>query len=256
MELYGFQVCITSQQLQFMADYSSVIKQNLLSVESRIAQACTRAGRQRSDVSLVAVTKYAQLEWIEALIELGQLDLGENRPQQLWERAAKLPTTVNWHLIGHLQSNKARRLLPLVRWIHSIDSLKLLNSVDRLVEELNVRPKVMVEVNVTGEPSKDGFTPEEIRRDWEAACGCAHVQIVGMMTMAPATDDPEGARPAFAALRSLRDELQARAPESVQLSQLSMGMTGDFEIAIEEGATLIRIGSALFAGLDDPPIDE
>ncbi|MDB5384434.1 MAG: hypothetical protein JWM11_80 [Planctomycetaceae bacterium] len=232
-----------------MADFSKRLEENLRSIESRIAQACQRSGRQRADVTLVAVTKYARLEWVQALVELGQLELGENRPQQLWERAESLPGSVNWHLIGHLQSNKARRLFPLVKWIHSIDSLKLLSNLDRLSKELKVHPSLLVEVNVTGEASKDGFTPDELRRDWDAILTCQNVKLSGMMTMAPANENPEAARSAFRDLRSIRDELQTRLPSGGALNQLSMGMTGDFEIAIEEGATLVRIGSALFEGL-------
>jgi pyridoxal phosphate enzyme (YggS family) len=236
-----------------MPDSTKRIEDNLRSIETRIAQACQRAGRLRTDVTLVAVTKYADLQWVEALIASGQTELGENRPQQLWERAECLPNTINWHLIGHLQSNKAKRLLPFVKWIHSIDSLKLLTSIDRLTAGLAHRPKALVEVNITGEASKDGFTAEELRRDWAAVCRCQNVELAGMMTMAAESDDPESARPAFRALRLLRDELQNSAPHGIHLPHLSMGMTGDFEVAIEEGATLVRIGSAIFEGLESPP---
>jgi pyridoxal phosphate enzyme (YggS family) len=227
------------------------LEKNLQTVEVRIAEACRRSGRPRHDVKLVAVTKYAKLEWIEALIQMGQADLGENRPQQLWERAERLPNSVNWHLIGHLQSNKARRALSVARWIHSVDSVKLLGSLDRLSQDLGIRPKVLVEVNVTGEVSKDGFTPDELRRDWKSACSYRNVDLAGMMTMAPESENPESARPAFQALRVLRDELQAQAQAEIKLAQLSMGMSGDFEVAIEEGATMVRIGSALFEGLEN-----
>ena len=232
-----------------MSDFVARLRENYQAVEARIAQACQRAGRLRADVTLVAVTKYANWEWVEALVDLGHRDLGENRPQQLVERAALLNDPATWHLVGHLQSNKAKSVLPFASWIHSIDSLKLLEFINRQSMELPLRPRLLLEVNVTGEATKYGFTPAEIRESWPAIVQCRQVDIVGLMTMAPASDDPEAARPAFRDLRNLRDELQARSPDGPHLHHLSMGMTGDFEVAIEEGATCIRIGSALFEGL-------
>ena len=233
-----------------MSEFVERLRANYLAIEQRIAHACQRAGRERSEVTLVAVTKYAEWEWVEALVELGHHELGENRPQQLVERAAQLTRPVNWHLIGHLQSNKAKSVLPRAPWIHSIDSLKLLQLIDRQSVELGLRPRVLMEVNVTGEATKYGFTPDELRANWDAILACGNVDLRGLMTMAMASDDPETARPAFRALKNLRDELQARSPGGVRVfPDLSMGMTGDFEVAIEEGATLIRIGSALFEGL-------
>lgn len=235
-----------------MTEFADQITANLQTVEQRISQACLRAGRPRSDVTLVAVTKYAEWPWIEALVELGQQHLGENRPQQLAERAAQLPQPVTWHLIGHLQSNKAKLVLPIAPWIHSVDSLKLLTLLDRLAGEMSSRPQLLLEVNVTGETTKYGFTPEELQAGWSTVCACRHVDIVGLMTMAPASEDPEAARPAFQSLRRLRDKLRANSPAHLTLPHLSMGMTGDFEVAIEEGATFVRIGSALFEGLTAP----
>lgn len=232
-----------------MSEFVARLTENFQAVEGRIAQACQRAGRLRSDVTLVAVTKYANWEWVEALVDLGHRHLGENRPQQLIERAARLQAPATWHLIGHLQSNKAKSVLPVASWIHSIDSVKLLELIDRQASEQPQRPQLLLEVNVTGETTKYGFTPAEIRDSWPAIVQCQQVDIVGLMTMAPANDDPETARPAFRSLRHLRDELQVRTPSGPQLLHLSMGMTGDFEVAIEEGATFIRIGSALFEGL-------
>lgn len=235
-----------------MSGFADLIRSNLQAVEQRISQACLRAARPRTDVTLVAVTKYAEWSWIEALVELGQQHLGENRPQQLAERAAQLAQPVTWHLIGHLQTNKAKLTLPIAPWIHSVDSLKLLSLLDRLACEMSLRPQLLLEVNVTGEATKYGFTPEELQAGWSAVCAYQQVDVVGLMTMAPATDNPEAARPAFRDLRTLRDKLQAQSPDHVTLSHLSMGMTGDFEVAIEEGATFVRIGSALFEGLAAP----
>ena len=224
--------------------------------------ACERSGRDLSGVRLVAVTKYAEWDWIRALVALGQVDLAENRPQQFVERATRLESEVGsaaegaagcerpqvrWHLIGHLQRNKVRPVLPLVSLIHSVDSLRLLERIGVLAGELGLRPRVLLEVNVSGEPSKDGFTPAELEAAWPALMASQQVELEGLMTMAPESDDPEAARPVFRELRRLRDRL--RDVSGRELPELSMGMSGDFEPAIEEGATLIRIGSRLFEGL-------
>jgi pyridoxal phosphate enzyme (YggS family) len=167
----------------------------------------------------------------------------------LLERSAQLDASVRWHLIGHLQRNKARRILPVATLIHSVDSIRLLTDLERLAGELDVRPRVLLEVNVTGEASKAGFAPPELEASWEAVCDQTRVRVEGLMTMAPFSANPDDARPAFRDLRDLRDRLAANAASGMTLSELSMGMTGDFEVAIEEGATLVRIGSALFDGL-------
>ena len=218
---------------------------NLAALRRRIAAACDRAGRDPASVRLVAVTKYAPIEAVRELLALGHRDLGENRPQQLLERAALLEESrPTWHLIGPLQRNKARKVLPVATLTHSADSLRLLEALDRLADELSVRPRLLLEVNVSGEESKHGFTPDELRACWPRAAAFTRLDIAGLMTMAPYAEDPEAARPVFRALRRLRDELAAVGP--LPLPELSMGMSGDFEPAIEEGATLIRIGSSLF----------
>jgi len=226
------------------------IAANLAAVRQRMAAACARSGRSIDDVRLVAVTKSASLDEIRALIALGVTDMGESRPQQLLSRASELPQEIAWHLIGSLQRNKARKILPLVSLIHSADSFRLLDALDRLAAELAIRPRVLLEVNVSGEESKQGFSPDELNSDIARLPGWRHLEICGLMTMAPETEDPEEARPTFRALRAFRDELQQQldalaAP--IPLRELSMGMSGDFEIAIEEGATRIRVGSLLFA---------
>lgn len=235
-----------------MSELHSVLADNLAAVRSRMAAACRRAGRDPSAVRLVAVAKYADWSWVRALVDLGQRDLAENRPQQLVERAARLAeeapeSGARWHLIGHLQRNKVRPVLPAAGLIHSVDSLKLLQRVGVIGAELQLHPRVLLEVNVSGEASKDGFTPESLEREWEALAAVEGVDVAGLMTMAPESDDPEAARPTFEGLRGLRDRLQARGPW--ELAELSMGMSGDFETAIESGATLVRIGSRLFEGL-------
>jgi pyridoxal phosphate enzyme (YggS family) len=215
-------------------------------VERRLAAACRRAGRRRQDVTLVAVTKTASVAAAAALVDLGVLDLGESRPQELWRKAAALPRAVRWHLIGHLQRNKIERTLPLVHRIHSVDSPRLLTALEQAGRPL----EVLLEVNCSGEASKHGFAPDEVSGLAPALAALRHLRVVGLMTMAAAEDDPEHCRPTFARLRALRESLRDAAPAH-PLNELSMGMSNDFEVAVEEGATLVRLGSVLFEGLPE-----
>jgi pyridoxal phosphate enzyme (YggS family) len=228
-----------------MADLRTQLAANLAHVRERITVACQQAGRSPFEVTLVAVTKYAQLEWIEGLIELGVMDLAENRPQQLVERQARWPQ-VRWHLIGQLQRNKAKTVLGPAALIHSVDSLRLAERLSNLAE---TPQRILCEVNVSGEATKAGFTPTELQESWDKLLALPNLLVEGLMTMAPLSENPEDARPVFSELRQLRDLLQLRSPQSVSLSHLSMGMSGDYEVAIQEGATLVRVGSRLFEGL-------
>jgi pyridoxal phosphate enzyme (YggS family) len=224
---------------------------NLRSVRDRIARAAQRAGRPPAEITLVSVTKKSPSEAARALFELGAVDLGENYPQELWSKAealADLP--VRWHHIGHLQGNKARRTLPLVRMIHGVDSLKLLLALDELVDTLGLAdpPLVCLQVNTSSEQAKHGWTAEGLLADSAAIAGARRIPVVGLMTMAPLGTEGEAARPYFARLRGLRERLAIEIERP--LPHLSMGMTGDFEAAILEGATLVRVGSALFEGVE------
>lgn len=232
-----------------MPAIAAQLETNLAAVNDRIAAACARAGRDPGDVTLVAVTKYARPEWVRGLVSLGVRDLGESRPQQLAERANWFDDSVRWHLIGQLQRNKVRKTLPLTALIHSVDSLRLLSAIDRIAEEERLQPRLLLEVNVSGEEVKHGFAPENVVNLWDEISATTNVSVAGLMTMAPWSDDPEQSRPVFRKLRELRDELRSLSPDSGDLQELSMGMSGDFEVAIEEGATLVRIGSRLFEGL-------
>jgi pyridoxal phosphate enzyme (YggS family) len=174
--------------------------------------------------------------------------LGENRPQQLVERAG-LVTGAQWHLVGQLQRNKVRSVLPHVALIHSVDSLRLLQRISDVSGELQRTTQLLLQVSVSGEASKQGIAPVELLRTWGEFATAPHVSIAGLMTMAPLADDPEESRPTFRGLRELRDKLQ-RLPGQPRLPILSMGMSHDMDVAVEEGATLVRIGSALFEGLD------
>jgi hypothetical protein len=197
----------------------------------------------------VAVTKQVDSTVAAALVDLGVTDLGESRPQELWRKAEDVHKPVNWHLVGHLQRNKARRTLPLVTLIHSVDNLPLLRSLDELASQRGLQPAVLLEVNVSGEASKHGFRPDDMAAALEAAGQLQGVRVCGLMTMAPYDSEPERARPNFAGLRAMRERLQRFAPPNCPLHELSMGMSGDFEVAIAEGATIVRIGSALFEGI-------
>ncbi|QDU81682.1 Pyridoxal phosphate homeostasis protein [Polystyrenella longa] len=231
-----------------MSEVVNRIRQNLRGIEQQIQTACDRSQRNAADVQLITVTKYAEWNWVEALLELGYCHLGESRPQQLEERAELVSKEIQWHLIGQLQRNKIRKVLPVTKLIHSIDSLKLLDAVDRIAGEEQLRPNLLLQVNVSGEETKQGFSRNDLLDHWSEFDQFSHTNIVGLMTMAPHVDDPELARPTFRDLRLLQDELNQRS-QTVKLSELSMGMSHDFGIAIEEGATLIRLGSSLFEGI-------
>lgn len=226
-----------------------IIAQNLEQIREAIAAACGRVGRPSDSVQLVAVTKYANLNWVRDLVSLGETQLGESRPQQMCQRVQELPADVRWHMIGHLQRNKVDMVVATAELIHSVDSLRLLRKIETSAAAAGKRQRVLLEVNVSGEESKDGFTPDELRSTWSEIVGLQHVDAQGLMTMAPHSDNAESTRPFFGQLRDLRDELAAAAEGQLTLPELSMGMSGDFEIAIEEGATLIRIGSRIFEGL-------
>lgn len=213
-------------------------------VLERMAAAAVRAGRAPQDIELVAVSKTQPPEIIREAHESGQSVFGENRVQELLSKVPALPSVLTWHLIGHLQSNKIRKVLPVCALIHGVDSMPLARDMDRIAGELGLFPKILLEVNVSGEASKFGFPPETLLRDLPNLLGLQRVSIEGFMTMAPLTDDPQKIRPVFRALRTFRDRCANEA--GIPLTILSMGMTNDFEIAIEEGATHVRIGSALF----------
>ncbi len=229
-------------------DVLTLLHRNVDRVEARIADACVRAGRSRAEVTMVGVTKYVDLATSGLLASCGVRVLGESRPQTLREKAPHLPD-VEWHLVGHLQRNKVARTLPLARLIHSVDSERLLQTIDEEAGKLNRVQDVLLELHLSTEESKHGFD----RRDWprlpEMAAGLRQVRVRGLMCMAALESTPDEARRTFAELRSLRDQWKDKFPQPHQLAELSMGMTHDFEEAIREGATLVRIGSALFDGL-------
>jgi PLP dependent protein len=227
-----------------------IIADNLARVRERIANAAISVGRSPDDMQLVAVSKYVGVRETAALLSAGQSILGESRPQQLWEKAAAPELAMaKWHLVGHLQRNKVRRTLPVVDLIHSVDSLRLIESINELATELEIQVRVLLEVNCSGEAAKHGLTANGLRQLLPQLATFKRVQVRGLMTMAALEGDNTLAARNFAALRQLRDELRSHAPANVCLDELSMGMSHDFEVAIREGATIVRVGSALFEGI-------
>jgi len=224
-----------------------LLRDNLARVRARIQEACRRAGRDPSSVILVAVTKTVPVDAIRQAVSLGVSELGENRVQEAREKRARLADApVRWHLIGHLQRNKARHAVELFQAVHSLDSAALAGELERQAAGQAGRGTldVFVQVNVSGEATKSGCRPEEALGLARQVVECRHLRLAGLMTMAPFLDDPQQARPQFRQLRILRDEMQAQLGHPSL--QLSMGMSHDFEVAVEEGADVVRIGTAIF----------
>lgn len=220
-------------------------KQNLAVVKERIADAATRSGRHADDVQLVAVSKYVDATMTGLLIQAGATVLGENRPQALDEKfQTNDKPNVQWHLIGHLQRNKVKKVVAQTTLIHSVDSIRLINAIAKTAEDQDRFVDVLLEVNVSGESAKHGFAEAEVAAALEHARSLPMLKVSGLMCMAGLSSDSNDVRSEFARLRQLRDRL-----DSEGLAHLSMGMSGDFETAIEEGATLVRVGSTLFEGV-------
>ena len=227
-------------------ELEATISANLAAVRERLNRAAAAAGRSAGDIRLIAVSKTFGVSHVEAAAAAGLRDLGENRVQEALQKQAAAPALpVRWHLIGHLQSNKARKAAAF-DWIHSVDSAALLDRLDRAAADAGRSPQLLIQVDLVGEATKHGAPEDEARRIVEASAGCRAARLRGLMVMPPWSDDPEAARPWFQRLRALRDRLQAGAPASIRLDELSMGMSHDFEVAVEEGATMVRVGTALF----------
>ena len=222
------------------------ITQNLEEVRAAIAAAAHRAGRDPGSVRLVAVSKTVDLERIRAAIDAGQDLFGENYLQEARDKIAALGRKVSWHLVGHLQSNKARGAVELFDLIHAVDRLKLAGALDAAAARLGQVQDVLIQVNQAGEATKSGVIPAAAPALVQEIARLPHLRVLGLMTMPPWFPDPEAARPYFKALRVLRDHL--RGLTGLPLTELSMGMSGDFAVAVEEGATLVRVGTAIFGG--------
>jgi PLP dependent protein len=219
----------------------------LVDVRARVERATARAGRPPGVVRVIAVSKTFSAEHVRAAAGAGQIDFGENKVQ---EALQKIPETadlqIRWHLVGHLQSNKARKAVESFAWIHSIDRPDLLDRLDVAAAEAGTAPRVLVQVDLAGEPTKHGATVDAVRALVDRARTCRAVRAVGLMTLPPYTEDPHGARPFFRRLREIRERLLDDGVEPSLLGELSMGMSHDFEVAIDEGATMVRVGTAIF----------
>lgn len=215
-----------------------------------IAETVLASGREPAAVDLLVVSKTWEASVVRPLVEAGHLEFGENRVQEASEKIPQLPSKLKWHLIGHLQKNKIRKALPLFDLIQSVDSSELARGMDRVAHELGLFPRVLLQVNVGAEPQKHGFSPNELQEVMGDLLTLPRLEIAGLMTIPPLAEDPEATRPHFQALRRLRDALEETY--SHPLPELSMGMTGDFKVAIEEGATIVRVGSAIFGPRERP----
>ena len=220
------------------------IVDNLERVRSQIAEAAKKSGRGLDKIELVAISKTHEAEKVRAAFDAGQQLFGESKVQEARAKIPLLPSTARWHFVGRLQKNKIRHALPLFELFHSVDSLELAQQMNRVAEEEGSRPRVLLEVNVAGEGSKIGFAPDVLRGEMEALLKLPRLTIEGLMTIPPPAPEAEASRKFFVALREMRDQLAAEF--QMQLRQLSMGMSDDFVVAIEEGATLVRVGTAIF----------
>ena len=220
------------------------IAENLERVRSQMADAARKSGRSLDEIELVAISKTHEAEKVRAAIEAGQELFGESRVQEARAKIPLLPSAARWHFVGRLQKNKIRHALPLFELFHSVDSIGLAREMNRIAEEEGLHPRVLLEVNVAGEGSKIGFAPESLRAEMEALLALPRLTIEGLMTIPPLAPEAEASRKYFSALRVLRDQFATQF--QVGLPRLSMGMSGDFAVAIEEGATLVRVGTAIF----------
>jgi pyridoxal phosphate enzyme (YggS family) len=220
------------------------LSERLAAVLANIAAAARKSGRAPEEVELVAVSKTHSPEAVRELAEEGQRIFAESRVQEARAKIPLSPGRLIWHFIGRLQKNKIRAALPLFDLIHSVDSLELARQIQRIAEEAEMRPRVLLEVNISGELAKAGFSPGDLRAEAEELMALDRLDIAGLMTLAPYAEEAEYSRPHFERLRGLRDELQQDA--GMGLPHLSMGMSGDYQVAVEEGATLVRVGSAIF----------
>ena len=223
-----------------------MIRENLDSIETRIRMACERSGRARSSVHLIAVTKTKPLEMLREAYDAGQRDFGENKVQEICRKKPELPDDLRWHMIGHLQRNKVRQLIGQTVLIHSVDSYRLAETISAEAVKAQIVMPVLIEVNAAKEDSKYGVMPENTEELVRAVSGLPGIHVEGLMTIAPYTDDPETNRPYFVLLRQLAVDIDNKCIDNVSMGKLSMGMTGDFEVAIEEGATHIRVGTGIF----------
>ena len=224
----------------------SMVVENLAEVEKHICEACARAGRSRDEVTLIAVSKTKPVSMIEELLPGGTRDFGENKVQELVDKYEVLPKDIHWHLIGHLQRNKVKYVVDKACLIHSVDSMRLAETISEEGEKKGVTVPVLIEVNVAGEESKFGVTLEETEGLVREIAKLPSIQIKGLMTIAPYVEEPEENRVHFSRLKQLSVDIRNKNIDNVSMDVLSMGMTGDYQVAIEEGATMVRVGTGIF----------
>ena len=223
-----------------------MLAENLRHVEERIEAACKRAGRKRSDVTLVAVSKTKPLCMLQEIYDQDIRHFGENKVQELIEKTEHMPQDIKWHMIGHLQRNKVKQIVGKTKLIHSVDSLRLAQAIEEEAKKQDVIVDVLIEVNVAEEESKFGLKVDEVVPLLEEISKFEHLKVQGLMTIAPFVENSEDNRPIFAKLRKLSVDIASKNIDNINVGVLSMGMTGDFEVAIEEGATIVRVGTAIF----------
>ena len=229
---------------------AEMIKDNYDAVEKRVREACERSGRNREDVTLIAVSKTKPVEMVKELAQHGVVDFGENKVQEMCKKIEETDSSLRWHLIGHLQRNKVKYIVDKAYLIHSVDSFRLAEEIQKEALKNNVICNILVEVNIGGEESKSGVTVDEAPELIKQISVLSNVKVKGLMTVAPPADVPEDNRNYFAGMRKLMEDIKAMNIPNVDMKELSMGMTGDFEVAIEEGATMVRVGTAIFGERD------
>jgi pyridoxal phosphate enzyme (YggS family) len=223
------------------------IAERLAGIRQRIAAAAQSAGRDPSAVRLVAVSKTFPMEAIREAYAAGQRDFGENRVQEVLQKITSgTDLEIRWHLLGHLQTNKARKAAPAIATIHSVDTVELLHKIDAAAADAGRTPELLIQVDLAGEATKFGASPDDVPRLFDAAASCRAARVAGLMTLPPEPESPEDARPWFQRLRGLRDQWLAAGVPAPMLAELSMGMSADFEVAIQEGSTIVRVGTAIF----------
>jgi len=220
------------------------IEQQLHEIRDRISAACSRSRRDPAEVNLIAVSKTFPEADIRTAVELGQVLFGESRLQEAAPKVEALPQHLEWHFIGRVQKNKVRKILPLFETVHAVDSMKLAAYMDDVAKDLDLRPNIFLQVNQAGEESKGGFSPDSLLEALPEISELKHIEVVGLMSIPPAVENPEDSRHWFAGLRELSSEIRQKS--GLKLPYLSMGMSGDFEVAVEEGATHVRVGSSIF----------
>lgn len=227
-----------------------MLKENLAAVEAQIQKACETAGRNRQEVTLIAVSKTKPVEMLQEIYDAGIRDFGENKVQELTEKYEVMPEDMKWHMIGHLQRNKVKYIVDKVELIHSVDSLRLAQEISKEAVKKNVTVSILIEVNIAGEETKFGLSKEEVYTLVEEAAKLPNICIKGLMTVAPPVADPEENRPFFRKIKELSVDITNKNIDNVTMEILSMGMTNDYMVAIEEGATMVRVGTGIFGERD------